>query len=136
MVFLGTPHHGSNLAKNLNKVLGATIIGPSPKHYIADLDENSTAIEDLNEQFRDAPSGLQIASFYETRYTTKGMMKLMVVDKKSSILGCRGEVPQPLDADHHNLCKYDSPDDSNYLKVRNVLESFIAPLVDAGMFQA
>ena len=55
----------------------------------------------------------------------------MIVEKKSSILGCRGEVPQPLDADHHNLCKYDSPEDSNYLKVRNVLHSFVAPLLSS-----
>ena len=57
----------------------------------------------------------------------------MIVEKKSSILGCRGEVPQPLDADHHNLCKYDGPEDSNYVKVRNVLHSVVAPLVNASM---
>ena len=77
MVFLGTPHHGSNLAKNLNRLLAASIVGPSPKQYVADLDENSTAIEDLNEQFRNVPSELQISSFYETRYTMFGMKKLV-----------------------------------------------------------
>ena len=56
----------------------------------------------------------------------------MIVDKKSSVIGCRGEVPQPLDADHHNLCKYDSLEDSNYIRVRNVLRSIIAPLIKSG----
>ena len=77
MIFLGTPHHGSSLAKSLNRLLAASIFGPSPKQYVADLDENSTAIEDLNEQFRNVPSEIQIASFYETRYTMMGAKKLV-----------------------------------------------------------
>jgi hypothetical protein len=77
MVFLGTPHHGSNLAKVLNKLLAASIIGPSPKQYVADLAEDSPAIEDLNEQFRNIPSEMEIASFYETRYTIPGYKKLV-----------------------------------------------------------
>ena len=81
MVFLGTPHHGSNLAKSLNRLLAVSIIGPSPKQYVADLDENSTAIEDLNEQFRNVPSELQIASFYETRFTVIGLKKLVTSNK-------------------------------------------------------
>ena len=56
----------------------------------------------------------------------------MIVDKKSSVIGCRGEVPQPIDADHHNLCKFDGPEDSNYVRVRNVLQSILAPLVNTG----
>ena len=77
MVFLGTPHYGSGLAKSLNRLLAATIIGPAPKQYVADLDEKSTAIEDLNEQFRNVPSELQIASFYETKFTMMGLSKLV-----------------------------------------------------------
>ena len=75
MVFLGTPHHGSSLAKVLNRLLGASIIGPSPKRYVADLAENSPTIEDLNDQFRILSSKLRIASFYETRYTIIGFKK-------------------------------------------------------------
>ena len=75
MVFLGTPHHGSNLAKVLNRILAASFIGPSPKQYVADLAENSPAIEDLNEQFRNFLSKLQITSFYETHRTTIGFKK-------------------------------------------------------------
>jgi len=75
MVFLGTPHHGSNLAKVLNRLLAASIIGPSPKQYVAELAENSPTIEDLNEQFQSLPSKLRITSFYETRYTIIGFRK-------------------------------------------------------------
>ena len=77
MVFLGTPHRGSNLAKLLNKLLAASTIGPSPKQYVADLAEDSPAIEDLNDQFRNVPTEIGLTSFYETRYSTAGYKKLV-----------------------------------------------------------
>lgn len=49
----------------------------------------------------------------------------MVVDKDSSILGYPGETSKPLHADHHGVCKYDSPQDPNYIAVRNVLKFLI-----------
>ena len=75
MMFLGTPHHGSGLAKTLNKILAASLLGPSPKQYVADLASDSPMIEDLNEQFRHYLTGFDIASFYETRYTSVGLKK-------------------------------------------------------------
>lgn len=75
MLFLGTPHHGSSLAKTLNKILAASIVGPSPKQYVADLARDSPMIEDLNEQFRHYLSEFDVASFYETRYTLIGLKK-------------------------------------------------------------
>ncbi|KAL9059037.1 MAG: hypothetical protein Q9162_001425 [Coniocarpon cinnabarinum] len=131
MVFLGTPHRGSNLAKLLNKLLAVSRIGPSPKQYVADLAEDSSAIEELNDQFRNIPTKIEITSFYETRYSTAAYRKL-IVKKESSIIGCRGEISQPLNADHHNLCKFASPDDDNYVSVRNTLRSIIASFHGSG----
>ncbi len=50
---------------------------------------------------------------------------MMVLEKDSSILGYPGEISKPLDADHHNVCKYTSQKDPNYISVRNVLKSLI-----------
>ncbi|KAL9092671.1 MAG: hypothetical protein Q9159_000742 [Coniocarpon cinnabarinum] len=124
MVFLGTPHRGSDLAKLLNRLLAVSRIGPSPKQYVADLAEDSPAIEELNEQFRNIPTEIKIASFYETRYSTAAYRKL-IVKKESSIIGCRGEISQPLNADHHNICKFASLNDSNYISVRNTLKTIL-----------
>ena len=77
MIFLGTPHHGSNLAKVLNRVLAASTIGPSPKQFVAELTEDSPMIEDLNEQFRHFLAEIQIASFYETQYTFVGLKRMV-----------------------------------------------------------
>lgn len=49
----------------------------------------------------------------------------MVLEKDSSVLGYPGEISKPLDADHHGVCKYESPDDSRYITVRNVLKSLV-----------
>lgn len=49
----------------------------------------------------------------------------MVLEKDSSVLGYPGEISKPLDADHHSICKYESPEDPGYITVRNVLKSLV-----------
>ena len=56
----------------------------------------------------------------------------MVLEKDSSVLGSPGEISKPLDADHHGVCKYDSPDDPRYIAVRNVLKSLVRKLKPRG----
>ena len=53
----------------------------------------------------------------------------MILEKDSSILGYPGEKSKALDADHHNVCKYDSPQDPNYVTVRNALQSLVAKII-------
>jgi WD40 repeat protein len=50
----------------------------------------------------------------------------MVLEKDSSVLGYPGEISKPLDADHHGVCKYTSPQDPRYITIRNVLKTLIA----------
>ena len=116
MMFLATPHRGTNLAELLNRVLAASF--QSPKNFIADLSRSSPALEELNEQFRHVAPRVSIVSFYETLATTVGPKKLMVLEKDSSILGYPQEISKSLNADHHGVCKYPNPQDSNYISVR------------------
>lgn len=125
VLFLSTPHRGTHLAEALNRILTVSVFNHSAKQYIAELKRNSTTLQDINEQFRNIAPKLQIVSFYETQQTTVGPIKLMVLEKDSSILGYPGEISKPLDADHHYVCKYTSQQDPNYLSVRNVLRSLI-----------
>jgi WD40 repeat protein len=124
IIFLSTPHRGTNLAETLNRVLAASF--QHPKRFVADLNKNSTAIEDLNEQFRHLAPRLSIWSFYETLATPIGPKKLMVVEKNSSVLGYPAEISRPLQADHRDVCKYSSPVDPNYISVRNALKHLVA----------
>ncbi|KAK5682670.1 hypothetical protein LTS10_005799 [Elasticomyces elasticus] len=123
MLFLATPHRGSGSAETLNRVLMASF--QSAKGFIDDLNKNSSALEDLNESFRHVAHGLSIWSFYETRATKIAGQRLMVVDKDSAVLGYPDELSRSLDADHVNICKFSTPDDANYVAVRNALRSLV-----------
>jgi len=57
----------------------------------------------------------------------------MVLDKESSILGYPGEISKSLNADHHDVCKYISPEDANYISVRNALQTLARNLRSRGM---
>ena len=76
MVFLATPHRGTGLAEILNRILSVSI-ALSPKQYITELNKNSPALEEINEQFRHIAPKIQIVSFYETLETPLGIMKLV-----------------------------------------------------------
>ena len=130
MVFLATPHRGTNLAEVLNRLL--TVLFQPSQNFIADLNKSSPALEEINEQFRHIAPKLSIWSFYETLATPLGPMKLIVLDKDSSILGYTKEISRPLNADHHGVCKYSSPDDANYISVRNAL-SFLVQNSQSGV---
>jgi len=58
----------------------------------------------------------------------------MVVERDSATLGYPGEISSPLNADHHNVCKFDSTQDSNYISVRDALQKLVATMGSTGMF--
>lgn len=71
ILFLSTPHHGTQRADQLNKVLKASMLY-SPQKYISEMARNGPFIEEINEQFRNVAPRLQIFSFYETLPTDIG----------------------------------------------------------------
>ncbi|TLD06594.1 uncharacterized protein PgNI_08371 [Pyricularia grisea] len=132
IIFLSTPHRGTNLAQTLNRILQSTLGVTSAKYYVSELSKSSFTLQRLNEQFRHIAPSLDIVSFYETIPTPIGFKntKVMVLEKESSVLGYPGEISKPLtNADHHGVCKYSSPDDPNYVTVRNVLKSLFSKIL-------
>lgn len=125
VLFLSTPHRGTDLADILNKILSSSVFGHSPKDYVNELTKKSPTIDELNEQFRHHAAKLQIFSFYETLTTTVGPLKTLILEKHSSVLGYSHETPQPLVANHHDVCKFSSPEDPNYQSVRGALRSIV-----------
>jgi hypothetical protein len=125
VLFLATPHRGTDLAETLNKILTNSVFGHSPKDYVSELARRSPTIDDLNESFRHHASKLQIFSFYETLTTNVGPMSFTILEKQSSILGYPNETPQPLIASHHDVCKFTSREDPNYTSVVGALRSLV-----------
>lgn len=52
-----------------------------------------------------------------------------MLEKDSSVLGYPGEISKAIDADHHNICKFNGPQDPNYVIVRNVLKSLVSKII-------
>lgn len=125
VLFLSTPHRGTDLADTLNKILSSSIFGHSSREYINELAQNSPTIDELNESFRHYAGGLRIFSFYETLSTSIGPKSVKVLEKNSSTLGYPNETSQPLNADHHEVCKFTSPEDANYQSVIGALRSVV-----------
>ncbi|KAJ3541729.1 hypothetical protein NM208_g4470 [Fusarium decemcellulare] len=116
--FLATPHRGSDAAKMLDRILRATT---GTKPYVAELNRNSGTIASINDAFRHHTNKLQIWSFYETMKTKKAGNAIMVVDRESAVIGAPHEHINPLNADHISVCKFESPDDPNYVLIKNSL---------------
>lgn len=74
IIFLSTPHRGTNLADILNRILQVSI---GSTQFIAELSSGPHTIQLLNEQFRHVAPKLQVVSFYETRPTM--MLKNAIV---------------------------------------------------------
>jgi hypothetical protein len=65
VIFLATPHRGSDLAPYLHRVLSLSFSQTS-KQYVLELVAQSPFLRLVNDQFRHVAPRLQIFSFYET----------------------------------------------------------------------
>lgn len=70
MIFLSTPHRGTDLAEILNRLMQISF--HSSKDFILDLKQSSLALEEINEQFRHVAPKLSVFSFHETLPTAMG----------------------------------------------------------------
>ena len=118
IVFLATPHRGSDMASQLATLLSATL---SKRPFVQDLKPNSAALSEINSTFRHYAKDLRLWSFYETVRMRNGL----VVNKDSATMGYDHEEIAALNADHRHVCKFETPSDSNYKTVRNALVTAI-----------
>ena len=56
----------------------------------------------------------------------------MIVSKDSAMLGYSEEKSIPLDADHHDVCKFSSREDPNYRSVVSVLKTLVSGYLNEG----
>ncbi|KAI1759681.1 hypothetical protein GGR53DRAFT_130182 [Hypoxylon sp. FL1150] len=122
MFFLGTPHRGSDLAAILQRL---SVIAWGSKPFVADLIPHSSMLTEINDTFRHYASGLRLWSFYETLPVKPRWLNKIVVEKQSATLGYPDEEIVSMNADHRELCKFDSQDDPNYKILRNALHTAV-----------
>lgn len=133
IIFLATPHRGSDYATTLNTILKVSgITGmASSRDYINDLAKGSASSQAINEEFTRHAGDLEIYSFYETLPTSLGVSSSLIVDRESAVLGpgFRKEIARYLNANHREICKFDSPEDPNYLTLKNSLTFIVQELL-------
>jgi hypothetical protein len=116
MVFLATPHRGSDSAKTLEHFLRYGMVLPS-REYVSDLSRNTGAIQAINEDFRHVADFVRLFSFYETLKTGN----VMIVEKDSAILGYPNEQSQSVNANHRDIFGFGVSPVSANLFYRQVL---------------
>jgi hypothetical protein len=127
ILFLATPHRGSDCAQVLSKLLSLT---GGQRPFVTDLNRNSEALQSINEEFPDCCHKLLLYSFYETIPTNFAIRKSFVVERDLATMGYANERRAYLNADHRGICKYISRSDPNYLTFKNALVSVLAILRD------
>ncbi|CAM1508895.1 Fc.00g026340.m01.CDS01 [Cosmosporella sp. VM-42] len=106
ILFLGTPHKGSDLASFLNvlNVVTKSLFRRPPDVIVQDLSTNSRHLLELDQLLRFKLGKIEIYSFYELR--PMGSLKTPVVERHSALLNLPSEIEQiGLDADHRQMCK-------------------------------
>ncbi|KAH6950863.1 ankyrin repeat protein [Fusarium avenaceum] len=123
VIFLGTPHRGSDLASwgsMLSSVLKMGTLGTSTNtQLLKDLETNSRDLDRISKSFIARSKGLKIYSFYETEKLD--MMKNLVVSRDSAVLGIPNESVIPMDANHRTICRFTRHDEPRFNPVRSIL---------------
>ncbi|KAH8650077.1 hypothetical protein BX600DRAFT_418986 [Xylariales sp. PMI_506] len=128
MVFLATPHRGSDYSIILNNLLRLSAVH-NPKQYVADLNRCSAALVRINDSFRHHSDKLILYSYFEVNELNIGPAgSILVVPKDSAIMGLPGERVSMVDADHRGICKFTSPDDSKYTALTDAFATINAEI--------
>ncbi|XDG08715.1 hypothetical protein ABKA04_008330 [Annulohypoxylon sp. FPYF3050] len=120
--FLGTPHRGSDLAAILKRL---SVLAWGSKPFVSDLMPESSTLRDINDTFRHYATDLRLWSFYETLPAKPRVLNKIVVERHSATLGYPNEEIVAMNADHRELCKFNSPTDPNYKILRNALHTAV-----------
>ncbi|KAK3388025.1 hypothetical protein B0H63DRAFT_542573 [Podospora didyma] len=129
LVFLGTPHHGSNSAERLDRILRSGANPLRPRDFVGDLRPESLSNQTINDEFRYIAEDYDLLSFWEARPSPGGLG--YVVDKDSACIGGpKHEIILPLDGNHRDICKFESEDDPNYRILHDHLVKMVDNLID------
>lgn len=117
IVFFGTPHRGSdkaNYGKTLANVAAGVMHKPKSK-LISALQSNSETLMRLTSEFKFEAPNMEIMTFYETK--PMDIFSSLIVEKQSALLELSHEDTQPVDANHRDMCKFDTRNDETYKKL-------------------
>ena len=126
VIFLGTPHHGSEKAKLATTIAEISRIcapGDPNTQILRALELNSELLQRIATDFNHILSSgqMHVHSFSE-ELKTNGMM---IVESDSAAIRHTRETRSTLHADHRTIARYSSREDPNFGRVAGVLQRWI-----------
>lgn len=127
ILFLGTPHNGSDMAKwgillhNICRaVLPKKVMEASPQ-LIQALRTNNETLQNINSLFADIMPRFHIYFFHETRSTDVRGTRQVIVDEASAAPYIEGVERMSIEADHSHMCKFEDENAPGYEVVAEAL---------------
>lgn len=130
IIFMTTPHCGSELV-NIDSMFVniASTFTDMPKVLLKTLAKNSSALYDISREFATitADLKLKLISFYELNPCSPLWWKgnsVLVVDKRSAILGLPDEEIIAAHVNHREICRFSGVDDSTFRSLWTRIDNF------------
>ncbi|WP_293106165.1 alpha/beta fold hydrolase [Moorena sp. SIOASIH] len=124
IVFLSTPHSGSDVANWINYI--GTILRTTVS--VEELEAHHSRLRELNLLYRNDHqfSEIPMLVYCETRPTNG----ILVVNQTSADPGIKGVIPIPMDVDHISICKVDDKKNRIYRQVKRFVNQNLQPFSD------
>ena len=151
IVFLGTPHQGSNAASFatiLARIAERTLLVRPPTELLRTLTRDSDVLDQSWRQFPNICQHIKICSFYETLTMGRNIASLYIltyplpkllitghgkiVERSSALTNMPGEEQCALNANHSDLCKFSDHNDQNFVVVCDAIKRFMRLTVTDG----
>lgn len=120
ILFLGTPHNGSDIAKwglllhNIcSAVMPKKFMEASPQ-LVKALRTNNETLQHINSLFADIMGRFHIYLFHETRSTDVRGTREIIVDEASAAPYLEGVERTGIEADHSHMCKFEDENAPGY----------------------
>lgn len=132
IIFLGTPHRGSNAAsygRMVYLLAKAFAFQSANTKLLTALEKNSETLDRISTEFfqtLETYKNLRIASFAEERQVRLGMFGMQIVKADSAKIGHAREAWGSISEDHRNMAKYTSPRDDGFVKVSRKIKEWVS----------
>ncbi|KAL2289344.1 hypothetical protein FJTKL_02347 [Diaporthe vaccinii] len=132
IIFLGTPHSGSNsasygrVAYSLTKVFA---FQSAKTKLLTALEKNSETLDRISTAFYqtlETYKNLRIASFSEEKQVRFGVFGMQIVRPDSAKIGHARETWGSISEDHRNMAKYTSSRDDGFVKVSRKIKEWMS----------
>ncbi|KAJ9653414.1 hypothetical protein H2198_007412 [Neophaeococcomyces mojaviensis] len=139
ILFMGTPHNGSDLAKwgtLLQSIASAALprkFFDSSSHLVEALKTNNETLQNINRYFNEIMPRLKIYFFYEGRPMDLKGTRQFVVDEASAAPNFQGVERMGIERDHSHMCKFENEQSTGFAVVAEAVHrySFDAPTLIA-----